>query len=564
MSPTLQAIEKTPLRKLDRAGLRTLISESLPPIPPEAQQVITVLLSLVERLWGDLDLKEFRLQKLLREHFGRMSEKLSATQLLLFVQQLAAESGRNAGEVGIDVPDVPEEKRPPRVKRTGRNPLPADLPREKIRLMPSEAEQVCPVCGAQKTCIGHETSELIEYIPGHFKVLVVERVKMACEPCEGEVVIAPAGDKPIERGRPGPGLLAHVIVSKFGDHQPLYRLSKQLSRVGLDISDSTLGSWVGAGAELLLPLWTLCCEKTVASEVVGMDDTPIKVLDKREKPAVKRGHIWAYVGYEGGVPKRLVYRYTPDWKGDDACEFLSKRDGPIQGDGYAGTDRLFGPASPKRKRVGCMAHSRRKFEAAFKGGDRRAALPLELFSRIYRVERLANQRSATPEERVVLREQYARPNLEALSHWLVRVRPEVEPKSPLGKAITYAINQWSTLLVYLTDGTILIDNNRVEQQMRPVGLGRKNYLFAGSDNGGQWAAILYTLMGCCTLAGVEPFAWLRDVIDKLSRGWLDRHRAALLPENWRPDLEWPVKAPATTAEVEPLPAPAASPLALLA
>jgi transposase len=508
MSLTPSALEKTPLRKLDRSSLRTLVSELLPKFSPEAHPVIDALLSFIERLWGELDLKEFRLQKLLREHFGRTSEKLDATQLLLFIQQLATESGQPAGEEGVEVPAVPDEKRPARAKRTGRNPLPASLLREKVQLLPSEAERVCTECGAQMVCIGHETSEVLEYVPAHFKAIEVERVKMACKHCEDGVVIAPAGDKPIERGRPGPGLLAHILVSKFGDHQPLYRLSKQLSRAGLNIPDSTLGRWVEAGARLLEPLWLLLSEMTVSSEGLGIDDTPLKVLDRSQKPAIKRGHIWVYVGYERGSPKRMVYRYTPDWKGDDACEFLSKREGPIQSDGYAGTNRLFGKATPNRKRVGCLAHVRRKFEAAFTGGDRRAAMHMELFGRVYQVERLADSRNATPEERVALREQYARPNLSALSHWLLRRRPEIEPKSPLRKAITYAIHQWPTLLVYLTDGTLRSDNNLVEQQMRPVALGRRNYLSAGSDEGGGWAAILYTLMGCCTLAKVEPFTWL--------------------------------------------------------
>lgn len=540
MTLTLSTLQKTPLRKLDRAGIRTSFQGLLPKLSTEVGGAFEVLLALVDRLWGELDQKEFRLQQLLRAHFGRTSEKLDATQLLLFVGQLAAEAEKGPGDDdGIVVPIEPEDKNPPRKPRLGRNPLPDSLQREKIRILPPEEEQTCPDCGQPKVCIGSEFSELLEYVPAHFKCLEIERVKMACRPCESHVVIAPVMDKPIERGRPGPGLLAHVLVSKYADHQPLFRLSKQLLRAGIELAASTLGSWAEAGADLLEPLWKLACQETVDSGALGLDDTPIKVLDKSVKPAVKRGHLWAYVGYDEGVPKRLAYRFTPDWKGDDACQFLSGRDGPIQGDGYAGINPLFGQGNPKRVRLGCLCHARRKFEAAFKGGDRRAAKPLEFFARVYQVERLAGRRGATGLERVALREQYARPNLMALLRHLLRLRPTCEPKSALGKAITYTLNQWSTLLVYLTDGALLPDNNRVEQQLRPIALGRRNYLFVGSDAGGRRAAILYTMMGCCTLAKVEPFAWLRDVLDRLSRGWPARLSAALLPEHWRPNLPWP-------------------------
>ena len=518
-------------------------------------QVFKLLLALRD----DNALMTFRLAKLLRQKFGKSSEKISREQLELFRQSIEEAlsttpdpplpDGKKKDDP-LPRPPLPVLPTPEPRKRTGRNPLPPELPRERRRTGPSEEDQVCATCGTRKCIIGVECSETIEYRPAQFVVIVDERVKMACKPCEGEVVIAPVADKPIERGRPGPGLLAHIVISKFDDHMPLYRLSKSYARLGVFLSDSTLGSWVGVVAEYFEPVYFRLKELVLASYVLGVDDTPLKVLDRSHPAGIRRGHLWAYVGYEDIVPRRVVYHFTPTWEKEGPLTFLKNRTGYIQGDGYAGYEGLFGGNPAQAVKVGCWTHCRRKYKDALDSGDLRAAEPLEYIALLYDTERLATSRNATPEERQQLRNQYARPAAQRLLAWAVKNQPTIEPKSPLYKGITFTINQWNSLLVYLEEGAIPIDNNSVEQRMRPVAVGRKNYLFAGSDIGAQRAAILYTLIAACTLANRNAFHYLRDVIDRLSRGWPQSRLDELLPENWVPSPDPPL-LPVASTDSEP-------------
>ncbi len=513
-----------------RAFIKQIIAEG------RLDDALDLLFDLIARMRDKNNEQALRLAKLLRQKFGRSSEKVTREQLDLFLQSVAEQDPAAAQQAEeLALPPAPPAE-PPRKhrKRTGRNPLPPGLPRTVQEIEPSPQQYVCEQCGGQKERIGYEVSELLEFVPAGFHIIEQRRVKVACKCCQEGVAIAPVADKPIERGRPGPGLLAHVAISKYQDHQPLYRLSGIYARAGVALAPSVLGSWVAVVAVAFEPIYKVLVQLTLSAYVVGVDDTGLRVLDKDHPAGVKRGHIWAYVGYEDGRPVRTFFSYTATWEKEGPCAILQQRTGYIQGDGYKGIDDLFLGPDAKAVRVGCMDHARRKFKEALDGDDLRAAVPLKLLGRLYEVEDLAKARKDDTVGRQQLRDQYSRPVMDELKKWIAATAPTAVPKSPMGKAITYAVNQWPYLTVYLDDGAVPISNIAVEQRIRAIALGRKNYLFAGSDEGAWRAAIIYTILANCTLAGVEPFAYMRDVLDRLSRGWPASRIDELLPQNWRP------------------------------
>ena len=290
--------------------------------------------------------------------------------------------------------------------------------------------------------------------------------------------------------------------------------------------------------------------------MVGVDDTGLKVLDKDSPANVRKGHLWAYVGYMEGRPTRALFEYTPDRKGVRPRGFLAERRGYVQGDGYQGLNRMFaGPSPPICIKVGCMMHVRRYYKEALDAGDLRASVPLELIGKLYLVEALATEEKADVEQRQKLREEHSQDVMKRLGEWARKLYGQVEPSSHLGKALTYTINQWDSVNVYLTDGRVPIDNGEVERRIRPIALGRRNWLFAGSDEGAERAASIYSLLACCTLVNVEPQAWLTDVLSRLCQGWPNSRLAELLPENWAPPRPTLAAAAATPpAPVEMLPA----------
>jgi transposase len=501
----------------------------------DAGGAVELLINLLRQLHSTNDRQALQLAELMRKLYGSQSEKVDAAQLKLFLQAVGA-ADRDAAQAADDapLPSPPVEPAPTPRKRTGRNKLPEDLPRKVEELDPPAEERVCAICGADKVCIGHETSEILEFVPASFLVIEQRRRKYACKPCGNGVTIALPGDKPIENGRPGPGLLAQLAVGKYQDHLPLNRQVAIFKRLGVTLPSSTLVSWIEAVATAFEPIYRELVRRTLLAQVLGVDDTVLKVLDKKKAKGIKRGHIWSYVGYEEGRPIRAVYDYTPDWSGEGPQTFLATRLGYIQGDGYKGIDALFKNPEAGVRRVGCWAHVRRGFVKALDAGDKRAAVAVKLIGKLYEVERLASEREDGPEERAALRDEYARPVADRLGTWIKETWPDAVPKSPLGKAVTYAVNQWPTLTVYLEDGAVPIDNNEVERRIRPVAVGRKNYLFAGSDSGGERAAVIYSILACCNLAKVEPFAYMRDVLDRLSKSWPASRLSELLPENWSP------------------------------
>jgi transposase len=380
-------------------------------------------------------------------------------------------------------------------------------------------------CGNLKEIIGEEVTEQLDYVPASFVVRQNVRYKYACKQCQEGLCIADLPAFPIEKGRPGSGLLAHVLTSKYADHLPLYRLEGIFARHRIDLQRSTLCDWVGACAELLSPIVTEIHRQILTSVKIHTDDTPVPVQIRGRKKT-RRGYLWAYIG-EGN---NVVFDYTPTRCRDGPIAFLDDYDGFVQADAYQGYDKLF--AKGKCTEVGCWAHARRKFFDAKDSDPGRAYQMLALIRELYDVEHQAKEQELDAPGVVKLRQQSSKPVLEKIHSRLEEWSGQVLPKSPMGKAVTYALGQWIALNRYVDHGILYIDNNLAERVLRMVVIGRKNWLFAGSDSGGERAAVIYSLVASCKLCGIDPFAYLCDVIDRVSIHPA-KEISQLVPANWK-------------------------------
>jgi hypothetical protein len=337
----------------------------------------------------------------------------------------------------------------------------------------------------------------------------------------------------MDRGRPGPGLLASIIVEKFEDSMPLYRQAQQYARFGVSLSPSTLGDWSSFALDVLAPVAERIQQRVLDSCYLRADDTGMRVLDRDHPAGVKRGHIWSFVGAE-----LVAFLYAPDWKAKHPAALLKGFNGYLQGDGYAGYGAMLrgGDAGemivPEERRLGCGMHIRAKFEKAAKGGDARAAVALTYFKAIYRIEAACKTEALSAEARLMRRQELSLPLVDELYRWIHELHLRLVPSTPLYIATQYAINQEAAWRLCFTDGRFEIDNGEVERQLRRIALGRKNYLFAGSDKGAQRLAIGYTIFGSCRMHGVNPLAWATDVIGKLQAGWPRERLDELLPDAW--------------------------------
>ena len=421
----------------------------------------------------------------------------------------------------------------PTHRRPVRRRPPRELPRDVIRHELPESERSCGTCGELMRAIGEDVSELLELVPAHFRVQEHHRVKYACGRCKDGVTTAPGPAKLIDKGLAGPGLLAHVAVSKYEDHIPLHRLSEMYARGGVELARSTLCGWVEAVAEEVQPVVERIWEKAQASHALQTDGSGLKVLDRDDPEGVRTGTLWCFVGDE----KYVTFKYAPTGSGEDGpWKFLAGRDGYLQADAASVFDRLYNGAKAKATEVGCWAHARRKLHA-LKDTDVRVAYPLKLISQLYRVEDLADRRGLDAEAREQLRYERASPILERLDRWLQRTVLSEPPASALAKACGYCRNQWPALTEFVHDGLLPLDNNLCERQIRSLALGRKNYLFAGSDAGAERAAILYSLLRTAALAGIDTYAYLIKLLERLAAGWPQRRIDELLPENHVPAVE---------------------------
>jgi transposase len=474
---------------------------------------------------------QHQLERLLRQRYGRSSEKIDPDQLLLFAADILAApetipSPEPQPAAADDALPSPAPAAKPKRKGHGRKPLPAHLERQRVVHDVPADELTCPECGTRREPLGEEVREQLDYRPASLVVIQHIRPKYACKACQAHVVIADRLPEPIEKGLPGPGLLAHVIVSKFADHMPLYRQERTLARQGVAISRQTLCDWMATCAALLKPIYDAMVKAVLKSQAIQTDDTPVRMLDPGREGS-RQTRIWAAIGDRDH--HYWVYDFTPDRSGDGPARFFKDYHGYLQADAYAGYDALY--KSGQIIEVGCWAHARRNFYEARTTDPPRAHVALAYIRRLYAVEADAKERQLDDEARRALRQQLAVPILGELYTWLEGVRAQVLPKSPMGQAIGYALNHKAALLRYTEQGFLEIDNNTSERAEKTIAIGRKNWLFFGSEGGGATAAILFSLTETCKGLGIEPWAYLRDVLDRVSTHPASRIDE-LLPDHW--------------------------------
>jgi transposase len=467
--------------------------------------------------------------KLRRMQFGRKSEKLARQieQLELQLEDLEASETKQA-EAPAAEPSTDSVPKAQPVRRW----LPEHLPREVHRHEPQERS--CPDCGGTLRKLGEDVSEMLEYVPSEFKVVRHVREKLSCARCE-RVVEAPAPTRPIERGIAGPGLLAHVLVSKYAHHLPLYRQSEIYARAGVELERSTLADWVGAASHLVEPLVESLRRYVMSAEKVHADDTPVPVLEPGAGKT-KTGRLWTYVRDDrpagASEAPAVWFAYSPDRRGEHPFHHLEDFCGMLQADAYAGFNAIY--AGGRIQEAACWAHVRRKFydlEQAHHSPLAEEAL--KRIAALYVIE--SEIRGRPPNERRQVRQARARPLLEAMRDWLESWLTKLSRKSDTTAAVKYALGLWPALVRYADDGRLEIDNNAAERALRAVALGRKNYLFAGSDAGGERAAIIYSLIGTAKLNGLDPEGYLREVLTRIADHPINRIEE-LLPWNLEPSI----------------------------
>jgi transposase len=478
----------------------------------------------------EIEILKLQILKLRRMQFGQKSEKRARQieQLELLVEELE-ETEAQIACAAID------EQKPVRSApaKKPRRALPPHLPRETRTISPREQE--CPDCGGALKFLGEDVCETLELEPIRFKVIRTVRPKMACACCD-TIVQAQAQSRPIERGLAGPALLAHVLVGKYADHMPLYRQAEAFAREGVDLDRSLLADWVGSASALLAPLTEALRAHVFAAEVVHGDDTPIPVLAPG-RGKTKTGRFWTYVRDErpaaGEAAPAVWFAYAPDRQGMHPQQHLDGFAGVLQADGYSGFLKIYEKGEVKE--ASCWAHVRRNFFDIHEAQKSPiAAEALERIGALYAVE--SDIRGRPADQRRAVRCERSRPLLDAMKNWFTRTLERISQKSETAKAIRYALTRWEALNRYCDDGRIEIDNNAAERALRCVALGRKNYLFAGSDAGGERAAAIYSLIGTAKLNGCNPEAYLRDVLTRIADHPITRI-AELLPWNFKPAAE---------------------------
>jgi transposase len=427
-----------------------------------------------------------------------------------------------AAPPSANAPAPPPPATPPRPKRAARLD---HLPQIRIEHDLPEAEKTCSCCGGTKRRIGEDTSRELEFTPAKLEVKLHILPKYACPKCHDGVASPPVPPKPIPGGIAGPGLVAYVVVSKFSDHLPLYRLEDILTRHGVFLARSTLGDWVKNAARLLGPLAELQKTRVLQSPVLWTDDTHVPVLGG-EKPGSTKGRFWVYIG--DAAHPYSVYDFTMSRARDGPATFLADYRGFLQADAYGGYDGIFLGSSGTIVEVACWAHARRKFFEARTDAPREANQVLEWIRQLYDIEDRA--RELTPEERQAVRQRESVPILDRIETYLDELTGRVLPKSGLGKAVTYAKNQRAALRRYASDGRLTIDNNTSERTLRLQAIGRKAWEFLGSEAAGSRAAVLFTILAGAKRHHLEPWTYLRDVLLRLGAGQTDLE--PLLPDQW--------------------------------
>ena len=493
----------------------------------ETEELKALVLSLQTELRAhSLVIQALRIQiaRLKKQKFGASSEKIQREieQLELALEGLEiaqAEKNNASAEDGAQIDAFQsgaEEQETNKVPR--RRPRVCEsTPRERKELNPGET---CEECGGALRLVGEDVSEILELVAAKLKVIEVARLKKSCRCCE-KMVQAPAPSRPIPGSMAGPGLLAFILVSKFDDHLPLYRLNEIFERMGADIPDSTLADWCGRSMRTLTPLNDLIIKEIMTTDRLHADDTPIRVLDRARRSAgfgknVKEGRIWTYVRddrpWAGPAPPGAVYYFSPDRKGEHPQNHLKGFKGILQADAYAGFRELYKAdvnGNAQVREAACWAHLRRDFHDVWKTTKSEIARQaLDRIGSLYDIEKQINGRSA--EERRAVRQAHSKSKVESFKVWAEQQLGAISGKSDLAKAFRYILSRWAAFTLFLEDGCVAIDNNAAERAMRPIGIGRKNWLFAGSDSGGETLAKAMTIIETAKLSGLDPQAYLAD------------------------------------------------------
>src|SRR5437660_9210880 len=491
--------------------------------PHELKALIVSQHELIVSRDSEIEQLKLLIAKLRRLKFGRSSEKLDRQigQLELRLEALQQNDAEKVATLPEAIVKAEQAARP------ARRPLPAHLPREVRTYLPKQ--EAWPDWRGELKHLGEDVSEMLEIESIRFKVIRQVRPKLACAGCD-RIVQAEAPSRPIARGVAGPGLLAHVRESKFGDHSPLYRQSEIYARQGVELDRSTLADWVCGTSQLFEPLVEALRRHVMAAHKLHADDTPVPVLAPGNGKT-KTGRLWTYVRDDrpagDQTPPAVWFAYTPDRKGEHPQAHLSKFKGTLQADAYAGFEQIY--ETGRIQEAACWAHVRRKFydiQVAHKSVV--AAEALERIGALYAVESNINGRS--PEERREIRNTRSRPLLGSLKLWLEETLGKLSKKSDTTIAVRYALGRWEALMRYCDDGHLELDNNAAERALRAVALGRKNYLFAGSDRGGESAAAIYSLIGTAKLNGIDPESYLRNVLSRIPDHPINRIEE-LLPWN---------------------------------
>ena len=493
---------------------------NLPDDPAALKRMIATLLE--DREAGQRRLRQLQhlLEQLLRYRYGPRRERVNENQLFLFAAEILK------AQEASPAPKAPAVKH--RSKGHGRRQLPKSLKRRRVVFDLPADERQCPHCLQEMHLIGEEVSGRLEYVPACCEVIEEVCMKYACV-IGCTVVTAEKPMAPIEKGLPGPGLLAQVAVSKYSDHLPLHRQEGMFDRLGVTLSRKTMCDWMRDCAELVTPLFDLMKNRVLQSKALQTDDTPVSVLDP-SLPRTRTGRIWTYVG-DRDHPY-TVYDYTPTRSRDGPDVFMNDFHGYLQADAYSGYDELYNDRARNIVEVACWAHVRRKHFEAQSSDPMRSIVMLAYIRLLYDVERDAAQMALDSEARKNLRQSRSVPILKDIRDYLEREQPAVLPKSPEGMAMAYTLSNWDALTRYCEDGDLAIDNNGAERSLRGIAVGRKNWMFFGSDNGGRTAAVLTTMTASCKRLRIDPFEYLRDVFQRISRQPAAQ-LAELLPDRWK-------------------------------
>jgi transposase len=498
------------------------MQDALPPLPNDlaiCQQMIVELLATVKELRSDREQMQARIDWLVRAHFGRRSERIEGPTL--FDEHPAPEPPPPAS-----APPEPEPTIVVKRPGHGRKSLPKELPRKRQEIDVSEAEKACPCCGDPRTRIGEDVSERLDYQPSSLFVRVIARPTYLCKKCEQQgdniqAVQAPLPPEPIPRGLCAPGLLAYLIVSKWIDHLPLYRLESILGRLGWDVSRSTLCDQTMACAGVLMPLYDLMHARVKCSFALHTDDTHLTLLDPR-----RTAYAWVYVG--DALNPYTVFDLTDSHQQEFPTKFLAGYQGYIHADGYTGYNPLYAAGATH---VGCWMHTRRYFFEA-KGGDPRAYEALARIRALYQVEDDAKDLKLVGAELAAYRREHAGPVLIQFADWLAEQVPKALPKSQFGEAIGYAINQWPSLIRFVDDGRLRIDNGPAERAIRPLAVGRRNWLHIAGDGGLRSGAVLLTIAASAKRHHVNPWEYIKHILTELPARADNADLTDLLPDVW--------------------------------